>query len=148
MTAFTRFTLLLLSALALSSGAMAATPPSSGFAPLRGTIEQVSDTQLQLIDRKGQKISVVLNDQTVVLSVSKGTLDDIKPDSFIGTAAAPQPDGTLKALEVHVFAASLRGSGEGHSAWIKAITGLAVFRAYGDRLGKEAITIPCSLFNG
>lgn len=77
----------------------------------------MADGNLQLTDRKGETLSVKLNDQTKVLSVSKATLDDIKPDSFIGTAAVPQPDGTLKALEVHVFAASLRGTGEGHSAW-------------------------------
>ncbi len=41
-------------------------------------------------------------------------------NSFIGTAAVPQPDGTLKALEVHVFAPSLRGSGEGHRPWENA----------------------------
>jgi hypothetical protein len=40
-------------------------------------------------------------------------LSDIQPNSYIGTAAAPQPDGTLKALEVHVFPPSMRGSGEG-----------------------------------
>ncbi len=49
--------------------------------------------------------------------MSLAKLADIKPDSFIGTAATPQPDGTLKALEVHVFAASLRGSGEGNRPW-------------------------------
>ena len=45
---------------------------------------------------------------------------DSQPDSFIGTAAVPQADGSLKALEVHVFAASLRGTGEGHSPWESA----------------------------
>ncbi len=49
--------------------------------------------------------------------MAEGKVSDIKPDSFIGTAAAPQPDGTLKALEVHVFDASLRGSGEGFRPW-------------------------------
>ncbi|MBN5313197.1 hypothetical protein JY476_21170 [Serratia marcescens] len=112
---------LLLSTLLLSSGlAAAAQPPGKVIAPLRGTITQVADGNLQLTDRKGETLSVKLNDQTKVLSVSKATLDDIKPDSFIGTAAVPQPDGTLKALEVHVFAASLRGTGEGHSAWESA----------------------------
>lgn len=111
---------LLLSTLLLSSGlAAAAQPPGKVIAPLR-TITQVADGNLQLTDRKGETLSVKLNDQTKVLSVSKATLDDIKPDSFIGTAAVPQPDGTLKALEVHVFAASLRGTGEGHSAWESA----------------------------
>jgi hypothetical protein len=100
--------------------AAAAQPPGKVIAPLRGTITQVADGNLQLTDRKGETLSVKLNDQTKVLSVSKATLDDIKPDSFIGTAAVPQPDGTLKALEVHVFAASLRGTGEGHSAWESA----------------------------
>ncbi|HEJ7135774.1 TPA: hypothetical protein SMF84_000765 [Serratia marcescens] len=112
---------LLLSTLLLSSGlAAAAQPPGKVIAPLRGTISQVADGNLQLTDRKGETLSVKLNDQTKVLSVSKATLDDIKPDSFIGTAAVPQPDGTLKALEVHVFAASLRGTGEGHSDWESA----------------------------
>ncbi|HGM5805293.1 TPA: hypothetical protein ACKP33_001520 [Serratia marcescens] len=112
---------LLLSTLLLSSGlAAAAQTPGKVIAPLRGTISQVADGNLQLTDRKGETLSVKLNDQTKVLSVSKATLDDIKPDSFIGTAAVPQPDGTLKALEVHVFAASLHGTGEGHSAWESA----------------------------
>lgn len=116
-----RIASLLLSTLLLSSGlAAAAQPPGKVIAPLRGTISQVADGNLQLTDRKGETLSVKLNDQTKVLSVSKATLDDIKPDSFIGTAAVPQPDGSLKALEVHVFAASLRGTGEGHSAWESA----------------------------
>ena len=92
---------LLLSTLLLSSGLAAAQTPGKVIAPLRGTISQVADGNLQLTDRKGETLSVKLNDQTKVLSVSKATLDDIKPDSFIGTAAVPQPDGTLKALEVH-----------------------------------------------
>ncbi|QNK33420.1 hypothetical protein HF675_05010 [Serratia sp. JUb9] len=111
---------LLLSSLLMCSGIAAAQMPGKVIAPLRGTIDQVSDSSLQLTDRKGEKVSVKLNDQTKVLSVSKGSTADIKPDSFIGTAAVPQADGSLKALEVHVFAASLRGSGEGHSPWQSA----------------------------
>lgn len=111
---------LLLSSLLMCCGIAAAQMPGKVIAPLRGTIDQVSDSSLQLTDRKGEKVSVKLNDQTKVLSVSKGSTADIKPDSFIGTAAVPQADGSLKALEVHVFAASLRGSGEGHSPWQSA----------------------------
>ncbi|MCA4824594.1 MAG: hypothetical protein KJJ56_14565 [Serratia rubidaea] len=111
---------LLLSGLLMCSGIAAAQMPGKVIAPLRGTIDQVSDNSLQLTDRNGEKVSVKLNDQTKVLSVSKGSTADIKPDSFIGTAAVPQADGSLKALEVHVFAASLRGSGEGHSPWQSA----------------------------
>jgi hypothetical protein len=29
----------------------------------------------------------------------------------------PQPDGSQKALEVHIFPEAMRGTGEGHYAW-------------------------------
>lgn len=111
---------LLLSTLMMCSGIAAAQAPGKAVAPLRGTITQASDSQLQLTDRKGEKVEVELNDKTQVFSVAKGSAEDIKADSFIGTAAVPQADGSLKALEVHVFAASLRGTGEGHSPWESA----------------------------
>jgi Pirin len=38
-------------------------------------------------------------------------------NSFVGITAMPQPDGTIKAVEVHVFAEPLRGIGEGHYPW-------------------------------
>jgi hypothetical protein len=41
----------------------------------------------------------------------------VKPGVFVGTASMPQPDGTLKALEVLVFPEAMRGTGEGHYAW-------------------------------
>jgi hypothetical protein len=55
-----------------------------------------------------------------VNSISEAKISDIKPDSFIGTAAVQQADGTLKALEVHVFSPSLRGSGEGFNPFESA----------------------------
>lgn len=115
-----RFAGLLLSTLMLCSGIASAQSTGKAVAPLRGTIDNASETQLQITDRKGEKVEVKLNDKTQVFSVSKGDASDIKPDSFIGTAAVPQANGSLKALEVHVFAASLRGTGEGHSPWESA----------------------------
>jgi hypothetical protein len=35
--------------------------------------------------------------------VVKATLADIKTGSFVGSAAALQPDGSLRAIEVHIF---------------------------------------------
>lgn len=52
--------------------------------------------------------------------MSKTDIDQIKSDSFIGSAATPQPYGSLKALEVTVFEPSLKGSGEGHYGWQNA----------------------------
>jgi hypothetical protein len=46
--------------------------------------------------------------------VLKATIADIKEGSYIGSGAMPQPDGTQKAVEVHIFAESQRGTGDGH----------------------------------
>lgn len=112
------FSALLLSALLLSAGAMAA--PDNVIKPTRGTIDAVNANSLDITTRQGEKLSVGLTDDTKVNSVSQAKMSDIKPDSFIGTAAVVQADGTLKALEVHVFAPSLRGSGEGFNPFESA----------------------------
>jgi hypothetical protein len=49
--------------------------------------------------------------------VVKASLADIKDGSFIGSGAMPQPDGTQKAIEVHIFPESMRGTGEGFRPW-------------------------------
>ncbi len=113
-----RFSTLLLSALLLSAGAVAA--PDNVIKPTRGTIDAVNANSLEITTRQGEKLSVGLTDDTKVNSVSQAKMSDIKPDSFIGTAAVVQADGTLKALEVHVFAPSLRGSGEGFNPFESA----------------------------
>jgi len=50
----------------------------------------------------------------VVTAVLKATVADIKPGAYIGSGAVPQPDGSQKAVEVHIFAESMRGQGDGH----------------------------------
>lgn len=110
-------TSLLLVALSLTANVTAADTPTAAIRPLRGTITAVSADRLQLTDSHGQSKSVQLTEATRISRVAKGSLDDIKPGSFIGTAAEAQPDGSLKALEVHVFDASMRGAGEGHHPW-------------------------------
>jgi hypothetical protein len=44
-------------------------------------------------------------------------LSDIQADSYVGSAAIPQPDGTLRALQVTIFPPAARGAGEGHRPW-------------------------------
>jgi len=36
---------------------------------------------------------------------------------FVGSAGMMQADGTQKAIEVHIFPESMRGTGEGHYDW-------------------------------
>lgn len=114
-----RFPALLLSVLLVSFVAVAA-PTDNVIKPTRGTIDALNGDTLQITTRQGEKLSVGLTDTTKVNGVSQAKMSDIKPDSFIGTAAVQQADGTLKALEVHVFAPALRGSGEGFNPFESA----------------------------
>ena len=102
-----------------SAASFAAQPPAGMLQPLRGTIQQAADDHLQLKARNGQQLTVRLTDKTAIRAVSLAKPEDIQPDSFIGTAAVPQPDGTLKALEVHVFApacaAAAKATGPGRT---------------------------------
>ena len=45
------------------------------------------------------------------------SLSDIKAGSYIGVSAMPEPDGTQKALAIHIFPGSQRGTGEGFRPW-------------------------------
>ena len=114
-----RFSALLISALLLSAGAVAA-QPDNVIRPIRGVIDSVNGNEVAITTRQGEKLEVALTDKTKVNSVSKANISDIKPDSFIGTAAVQQADGSLKALEVHVFSPDLRGSGEGFNPFESA----------------------------
>ena len=44
-------------------------------------------------------------------------MSEIQENSFVGITAMPQQDGTIKPVEMHVFAEPLRGIGVGHSPW-------------------------------
>jgi len=99
--------------LVLTSEAMAAGTTSN----VRGTIEQVSGDTIQVKESNGTSINVRLAQNAKIATVAKASLSDVKPGTFIGTAAKPQPDGRLQAIEIHIFPESMRGTGEGNSAW-------------------------------
>lgn len=80
---------------------------------VRATIDQVRLDSVSLTSRSGEKLTATLPPDTVVTAIVPITLEDIKPGSFIGSAAIPQADGTQRALEVHVFPEDMRGRGEG-----------------------------------
>jgi hypothetical protein len=84
---------------------------------VRGIIEKLDGPALMVKARDGSTVTVTLADKLVVVAVAKATAADIKEGSFIGSGAMPQADGSQKALEVHIFAESQRGTGEGHRAW-------------------------------
>lgn len=57
--------------------------------------------------------SAAIGSKLRVLDLKKSSLDQVQNNSFIGTTVVPQPDGSYKSTEVHVFAGTLRGMGEG-----------------------------------
>jgi hypothetical protein len=116
---------LLFVASAMTAGATAAqTAPTPGVPTpavetirLRGTIDSMSAESLELTTRGGSAVHVHLNGGVRVTHIVKSALENIQPGSYIGAAAAPQADGTLRALEVHIFPPSMRGAGEGNRPW-------------------------------
>ena len=94
-------------------------PALAASAPMnvRGTIAQVDGNTIDIKERDGGVAKVHLADNAKIVSVAKASLSDIKPGSFIGTAATPRTNGKLQAIEVHIFPESMRGTGEGNRAW-------------------------------
>ncbi len=84
---------------------------------VRGTITHVDGNTLDIKESNGQAAKIQLASNATITSVAKASLSDIKPGSFIGTAATPRTDGTLQAIEVHIFPESMRGTGEGNRVW-------------------------------
>jgi hypothetical protein len=80
---------------------------------IRGTIDSVDGSVLHITSREGDALAVTLAPTTSVTAIVPSSINDIRKGTYIGTAAMPQPDGTLKALEVQVFPESMRGVGEG-----------------------------------
>ncbi|MCW8278021.1 hypothetical protein IMF27_22650 [Pseudomonas sp. PCH199] len=86
---------------------------------VRGEITGVSPTGvspdvLKVHANSGENVTINLTKDTKVRAVTMANIEDIKPGSYIGSAAIAQEDGSLKALEVHVFPPELAGSGDGH----------------------------------
>jgi hypothetical protein len=69
---------------------------------VRGTVVSFAANVLTVASPAGTEKIALAPDARVTLVV-KASLGDIAAGSYIGTAAVPQPDGTLRALEVHVF---------------------------------------------
>ena len=91
--------------------------PTNPSVRLRGTIEKVEPGSLIVKERNGETITLVRPLDMGVSEVFPIALTDIRPGSYIGTAAMPQPDGSQLALEVLVFPEEARGTAEGHFPW-------------------------------
>jgi hypothetical protein len=94
-----------------------ASAQNSDMVRVRGTIQNVDGQTLDVKGRDGTPLKVKLADDVKVLAVDRKSMDDVKQGVFVGITAMPQPDGTQKAVEIHIFPEALRGMGEGHRPW-------------------------------
>jgi hypothetical protein len=100
---------------------------------VKGTVDKVDGNTLYLKGPDGAPITLKLIDNALVVGVVKASLADIKEGDYIGSGALPQPDGSQKAVEVHIFAESMRGTGDGHRAnWDGAPNGTMTNGAVGN----------------
>jgi hypothetical protein len=84
---------------------------------VRGTVESIDGPTYVIKTRDGDELKVALPDKAQIAAVVKASLADIKQGLFVGVTAMPQADGSLRALEVHIFPEAMRGTGEGHYSW-------------------------------
>jgi hypothetical protein len=85
---------------------------------VRGTIEKVDGNTLTVKARGGETLTIKLADNVRVAAMLKATLADIKQGSYIGVTAMPQPDGSQRAIGIHIFMEAQRKTVQArHSPW-------------------------------
>jgi hypothetical protein len=84
---------------------------------IRGTVEHIEGPVYVVKNRDGSELKLTLSDNPMFVAIVPAKMADIKPGMFVGSAGMMQPDGSQKAIEVHIFPESMRGTGEGHYDW-------------------------------
>jgi hypothetical protein len=111
-----RSPLLALAALIFTLASLAAEAQTTAVR-VRGTVTGFDGSALAVKTREGQDVSIKLAEAFVVVGVAAASMAEIKPGSFIGTAAVKDKADRLVALEVLLLPESARGSNEGHYPW-------------------------------
>jgi hypothetical protein len=101
---------------AIASGSIAALAAEAPH-NVRGTIVRVDGNIINIKEHGGASDALHLTNDAKIVSVTEASLADVKPGSFVGTTAIPQADGTMQAVEIHIFPESMRGTGQGDRAW-------------------------------
>jgi hypothetical protein len=95
-----------------SPSASAGTTSASGITPVRGQVVSVTDSVLTVASTNGE-VRVALVQPVHVYTRQPAQLSRVAEGSFVGVTSMPQPDGTQRATEIHIFPEELRGTGEG-----------------------------------
>ena len=81
---------------------------------VRGTITALNGDVLTVKSREGKEVKVQLAPDAQVAVAKATTLAEIKPGTYVGSAAIKRSDGTLVAKEVHTLAPQVPA---GHIPW-------------------------------
>ena len=84
---------------------------------IRGMVERIEGPVFVVKTRDGSEVKLTVTDSPLFVVIVPGKMSDIKPGMFVGSAGTMQEDGSQKAIEVHIFPESMRGTGEGHYDW-------------------------------
>jgi hypothetical protein len=92
--------------------------PSSTSQPehVRGAVQTVDGQALTIATSAGS-VRVQLAPSTAIASVVQSDRAHLTDGSFLGITSVVAPDGSRRAVEVHVFPESMRGTGEGSRGW-------------------------------
>ena len=104
------------SALLASVGLVSATGASAApqLQRVRGTVVSATDSSVTVKEADGKSQVVTLSPDTAFVDVVKSSLENVTDGKFIGTATKGEPP---VAIEVVIFPASMKGTGEGHYDW-------------------------------
>jgi hypothetical protein len=89
---------------------------AAGAVHIRGTIVSL-DGRLLIVATADGQARINLDDSTTVATLAQSGREHITDGSFVGVTSVANPDGTERAVEVHVFPESMRGTGEGSQPW-------------------------------
>ena len=83
---------------------------------IRGTLAGVKDDTITVQTLKGGNEDIKLAGDVAFFLVTKSDMKAVQPGKFVGITSVER-GGKRVAVEVHVFAETLRGLGEGHYPW-------------------------------
>jgi hypothetical protein len=84
---------------------------------VRGVIEASDGSKITVKTREGASTAIALATAVKVMAVAKASVEDIKPGDFVGIASLPKSKGGDGAVEVLIFPAAMKGTGEGSYPW-------------------------------
>jgi hypothetical protein len=147
----------------VAAALLAITIAGSAFAQdkpvrVRGEIIALDGSTMTVKSRDGTEMKIKLADNVAVSGIVPVKIEDIKPNNYIGVSSMPQPDGSQRAIHVHIFPEPLRGVAEGHFPWdnqpksmmtnatvaetVKGVDGQTILVKYKD--GEKKIIVPPS----